>query len=149
MISITSLRPAINAMIPHLPKAAGITLTRISPFLPLAMELAKILYKHREKIGTVASKLAAHTSNGIKKGTDGVVKTVPYLPKKAGRKLRAYLEYLPLALEIVKVSYSKKGKRFHKLTKKFPNEVKQKINNMLKRHRCSCCSNLLSKFQKL
>ena len=131
MISMTALRPAINAVIPHLPKAAGITLTRILPFLPLAMEIAKILYKHREKIGMVASKLAAHTSSGIKKGAAGVVKTVPYLPKKVGRKLRRYVEYLPLALEIVKMSYSKKGKRFHKLTKKFPNEVKQKINKLL------------------
>ena len=147
MISITALRPAINAVIPHLPKAAGIALTRTLPFLPLAMELAGVLFQHRRKIGMVASKLAVHTSNGIKKGTDGVVKTVPYLPKKVGTKLQSCLEYLHLALEIVKVSYSKKGKRFHKLTKKFPNEVKLKINKILKRHHRSCCANFISRFR--
>ena len=130
MISMTALRPALNAVIPHLPKAAGAALTRTLPYLPLALELATVLFKHREKIGAVASKLAVHTSTDIKKGTAGIVQTVPYLPKKIGKKLRHCLQFLPLALEIAKASYKKKGWRLYRLTNEFPNEVKQKINRM-------------------
>ncbi len=148
MISITALRPALNAIIPHLPKAAGITLTRTLPFLPLALEIAKVLYQHREKIGKIVSHLALHTSKGIKKGTAEVVKTVPYLPKKVGRKLQRYLQYLPLALEIAKESYKKNNKKVCSITKQFPNEVKQKINRTLKRDQCPCCLNLFSRFQR-
>ena len=89
MISMTALRPALNAVIPHLPKAAGAALTRMLPFLPLALELATVLFKHRQKIGKVAIKFAVHTSIEIKKGTAGVVKTVPYLRKKMGKKTTA------------------------------------------------------------
>jgi hypothetical protein len=134
---MVALRPALNAVIPHLPKAAGAALTRMLPYLPLALELAAFLFKHREKIGTVASELAVHTSTEIKKGTVEVVKTVPYLPKKMGKKLKYCMQYLPLAFEIVKVSYSKKGKKFHKLTKQFPNGVKQKIYKILKKTTCA------------
>lgn len=149
MISIAALRPALNAVIPHLPKAAGVALTRTLPFLPLAFELAKVLFQHREKIGTVTNKLVVHTSNGIKKGTTGVVKVVPYLPKKIGRKMGRCLQYFPLTFEIAKASYSKNSNRVCELTKQFPSEVKQKISRTLKRHQCPCCSNLFSKSQQL
>lgn len=148
MISMTALRPALNAVIPHLPKAAGAALTRMLPFLPLALELATVLFKHHEKIGTVASKLAVHTSTKIKQGTTGVVKTVPYLPKKIGKKLRHCLQYLPLTLEIAKASYKKKGRRLYRLTSEFPNEVKQKISSTLNKYQYPCCANLFRKFQR-
>ncbi len=148
MISMTALRPALNAVIPHLPKAAGAALTRMLPFLPLALELATVLFKHRQKIGKVASKFAVHTSIEIKKGTAGVVKTVPYLPKRVGKKLRHCLQYLPLALEIAKASYRKKGRRLYRLTSEFPNEVKQKISRTLKKYQCPCCANLFKKFPR-
>lgn len=148
MISMAALRPALNAVIPHLPKAAGAALARMLPFLPLALELATVLFKHREKIGTVASKLAVHTSTGIKKGTAGIAKTVPYLPKRVRKKLRHCLLYLPLALEIAKASYRKNGKRLYRLTNEFPNEVKQKISKTLNKYQCACCANLFRKFQR-
>ncbi len=148
MVSIAALRPALNAVIPHLPKAAGAVLTRTLPYLPLALELATVLFKHREKIGTVASKLAVHTSTGIKKGTTGVAKTVPYLPKKIRKKLRHCLQFLPLALEIAKASYKKEGRRLYRLTSEFPNEVKQKISGTLNKYQCPCCANLFRKFQR-
>ena len=148
MVSMTALRPALNAVIPHLPKAAGAALTRMLPFLPLALELATVLFKHREKIRVVVSKLAVYTSTEIKKGTAGVAKTVPYLPKRVGKKLRHCLQYLPLALEIAKASYRKKGRRLHKLTREFPKEVKQKINEILNKYQCQCCTNLFKKFSR-
>ncbi|MDE0314321.1 MAG: hypothetical protein OXM61_05430 [Candidatus Poribacteria bacterium] len=148
MISMTALRPALNAVIPHLPKAAGAALTRMLPFLPLALELATVLFKHRQKIGKVAIKFAVHTSIEIKKGTAGVVKTVPYLPKKMGKKLQHCLQFLPLALEIAKASYRKKGRRLNKLTSEFPNEVKQKVSRTLNKYQCSCCTNLFRRFQR-
>ena len=148
MISMAALRPALNAVIPHLPKAAGAALTRMLPFLPLALEIATVLFKHREKIGTVTSKLAGHISTGIKQGTAGVVKTVPFLPKRVGEKLRHCLQYLPLALEIAKASYRKKGRRLNKLTSEFPNEVKQKVSRTLNKYQCPCCTSLFRRLQR-
>ena len=57
MINMSALRPAVNAVIPHLPKAAGVAFTRALPFLPLALELAQLLYKHRQKIRDVTNNL--------------------------------------------------------------------------------------------
>ena len=144
MISMTALRPTLKAVIPHLPKAAGVVVTRTLPYLPLALDIAKVLFQHREKISDVVVRLASHTSKGVKKGTEVLVKTVPCLPKKVGRKLPRYLGYLPLALTIAKESYRKNYKKVRRLTKQFPIEVKQKIDRRLKIHQCPYCLNLFS-----
>ncbi len=143
MISITALRPAVNAVIPHLPKAAGVALTRSLPYLPLALELATILYKHREKIGKVAGNLATYTTIGV----TGVARAAPSLPKKVGRKVKDCLQYLPLTLEIAKQSL-KNNKNLQTLTIHLPNEVKQKIERAFERHHYECCLTLLRNPQR-
>ena len=143
MISLAALRHAMNAVIPHLPKAAGVVLTRSLPYLPLALELAKVLYKHREKIGTVVSDLATHTTNEITR----VTRAAPYLHKEVGRKIKGCLQYLPLTLEIAKHSLEN-NKKVRSVTRQFPNEVKQKIERLLNSHQCPCRSTLFRNRQR-
>ena len=80
-------------------------------FLPLALEITRLLYKHRQEIRDTIENLTKRTSAQTKKVSDGIAMTVPRLPKKVGRKLRRRLKYLPFALEIAKASYRKNRKK--------------------------------------
>lgn len=144
MISLAALRPAVNAVVPHLPKAAGNLLTRSLPYLPLAFELAKVLYKHREKIGSVAGDCATQTANGVMY----IARVTHHLPKRVGSKVKGYIQYVPLSLEVAKESLSNKNKVCI-VTRQFPIEVRQKIERTLKRHQWKCCSRIFRKANKM
>jgi len=144
MISLSALRPAVNVVIPHLPKVAGRALTRSLPYLPLAFELAKVLYKHREKISSVAEDCATYTSNGV----TYIARTAHHLPNKVGTKVRGYLKYVPLSLEVAKESLKEKNK-VCVVTSQFPIEVKRNIERILKVHQWKCCSTIFRKVNKM
>ena len=103
-------------------------------FLPLALEIARLLYKHRQEIRDSIENLTERTSAQAKKVSDGIAMTVPRLPKKVGRKLRRRLKYLPFALEIAKASCRKNRKKVQRLTTSLPKKTKRKIDRLLKRH---------------
>ena len=103
-------------------------------FLPLALEIARLLYKHRQEIRGVVENLTEQASTRTKKVSDSIAMTVPRLPKKVGRKLRRRLKYLPFALEIAKASYSKHRKKVQRLTTSLPKKTQRKIDRLLKRH---------------
>ena len=134
MISVGALQIALKAIIPRLPKGIQRLMPGLLPFLPLTFEIAKLLYKHREKIKDVVGNLTKQTSNEAKKEVNGIAETVPYLPQKTGRELRRWLAYLPFALEIAKASYEKNSRNVRRLTSPFPSKVRKKIDRILKRH---------------
>ena len=103
-------------------------------FLPLALEIAKLLYKHRQEIRGVIENLSKRASTRTKKVSNGIAIIAPRLPKKVGRKLRRRLKYLPFALEIAKASYRKNRKKVQRLTTSLPKKTQRKINKLLKRH---------------
>ncbi|MCY3740045.1 MAG: hypothetical protein OXH00_03385 [Candidatus Poribacteria bacterium] len=134
MINTVPLLNASKVIIPHLPKSLQKLMPGFLALLPLALEIAKLLYKHRQEIRGMIKNLTKHASKQTKKISDGVAATVPRLPKKVGRKLRRRLEYLPIALEIVKASYGKNHKKVQSLTFPLPNKINKKIDKLLKRH---------------
>ena len=134
MISVGALHKALNAIIPRLPKGVQKLMPGLLPFLPLAFEIAKLLYKHREKIRDIVGSLTKQISSEAKKEANGIAATVPRLPKKMARKLRRWLAYLPLALEIAKASYQTNTGKVHSLTAPLPSVVRKKIGRRLKRH---------------
>ena len=103
-------------------------------FLPLALEVAKLLYEHRQEIRDTIENLTERTSAQAKQVSDSITMTVPRLPKKVGRKLSRRLKYLPFALEITKASYRKNRKKVQRLTTSLPKKTKRKIDRLLKRH---------------
>ena len=105
-----------------------------SAYLSLALEIARLLYKHREEIRDIIENLTKHASKQTQKASNGVAMAIPRLPKKVGRKLRRRLKYLPFALEIAKASYRKNRKEIQRLTTMLPRKTKRKIDRLLKRH---------------
>ena len=103
-------------------------------FLPLALEVAKLLHEHRQEIRDTIENLTERTSAQAKQVSDSIAMTVPRLPKKVGRKLSRRLKYLPFALEITKASYRKNRKKVQRLTTSLPKKTKRKIDRLLKRH---------------
>ena len=103
-------------------------------FLPLALEIAKLLYKHRQEIRGVLENLTEQTSKQTKKVSNGIAIVVPRLPKKVGRKLRRRLKYLPYALEIAKAFYGKNRQKVQRLTTALPKKINRKIDRLLKRY---------------
>ena len=146
MISVGALQKALSAIIPRLPKGVQKLIPGLLPFLPLAFEIAKLLYKHREKIRDIVGNLTKQISNEAKKEANGIVETVPRLPKKMGRKLRRWLAYLPFALEIAKASYQRNTGKVRSLTALLPSNVKKKIDRTLRRHHRRARWNLLRRF---
>ena len=134
MINTAPLLNVSKVIIPHLPKSVQKLMPGFLALLPLALEIAKLLYKHRQEIRGMIKNLTKHASKQTKKISDGVAATVPRLPKKVGRKLRRRLEYLPIALEIVKASYEKNHKKIQSLTFPLPSKINRKIDKLLKRH---------------
>ena len=147
MISVGALQIALKAIIPRLPKGIQRLMPGLLPFLPLAFEIAKLLYKHREKIRNVVGNLTKQTSYEAKKEANGIAETVRHLPKKMGRKLRRGLEYLPFAIEIAKASHQKNAGKVRSLTTPLPSQVKKKIDRILKRHHRRSRWNFLRKFR--
>ena len=148
MISIGALQKALNAIIPRLPKGMQKLMPGLLPVLPLAFEIAKLLYKHREKIRDIVGNLTKQLSNEAKKEVLGIAKTVPRLPKKMGQKLRRWLAYLPFSLEIAKASYQTNTGKVRSLTAPLPSVVKKKIDRTLRRHHRRSRWNLLRRFQR-
>ncbi len=119
MISLAALRPAVTAVIPHLPKAAGRVVSCSLPYLPLAIELGKVAYKHREKIGIVVGSAATHTAIGI----TGLAKAASCLPKKIDNKVGVG-------------------------TRKLPFEVMQRSCKIFKKYQNTCCTSFVEKFKR-
>ena len=134
VISTGSLLKAIRVIIPHLPKGAQKLMPGLLAFLPLAFEIAKLLYKYRQEIRGVIENLTTQISKQAKEATDGVAIVVPRLPKKVGRKLHRWLEYLPFTLELAKASYEKNSQKVRSLTTPLPRKIGRKINRLLKRY---------------
>lgn len=148
MISVRALQIALKAIIPRLPRGVQKLIPGLLPFLPLAFEIAKLLYKHREKIKDVVGNLTKQISNEAKKEANGIAETIPHLPQKTGRELRRGLAYLPFALEIAKASYKKNSRNARRLIDPFPSKVKKKIDRILKRHHQPSRWNLFRRFQR-
>lgn len=148
MISVGALQKALSTIIPRLPKGVQKLLPGLLPFLPLAFEIAKLLYRHREKIRDIVGNLTQQISNEAKKEANGIAATVPRLPKKMGQKLRRWLAYLPLSLEVAKASYQTNTDKVRSLTVPLPSRVKKKIDRTLRRHHRRSRWNLLRRFQR-
>ena len=134
MINTAPLLNASKVILPHLPKSLQKLMPGFLAFLPLALEIAKLLYKHRQEIRDIIEHLTKRASKQTKKVSDGIAMTVPRLPKKVGRKLHRRLKYLPFALEIAKASYRKNRKKVQRLTTSLPKKTQRKIDRLLKRH---------------
>ena len=131
IISAKALEKALKAIIPRLP-------ARLVPFLPfllLAFEIAKLLYKHRKEITDTIGPLTKQVSNEVRKGTDSIAGIFSPLPKKIGRKLSRLLAYLPVALEIAKASYEKNSEKVGNFTAPLPSKVKKKIGRIVKKRK--------------
>lgn len=123
----------LRSIIPHLPKAVQRFMPGVLAFLPLAFEIANLLYKHRKNIREILGNLAERVSTQSRTETDGVAETIPRLPKRRARWLKRRLKYLPLALEIVKASHRNNINRLRNLTAPLPSSVKRKVDSILKR----------------
>ena len=148
MISLEALKKALIAITPRLPMSLQKLMPTLLPCLPLAFEIAKLLYKHREKIRDTIDPLTKQVSNEVRKGTDSIADIFSHLPKKIGRKLRRWSAYLPFALEIAKASYEKNSRNVRRLTDPFPSKIKRKIGRILKRHHQPLRSNLFRRSQR-
>ena len=127
------LLDALKFILPHLPKQVQRLMPRFSPFLPLALAVAKLLYEHRREIRDIIDNLNERASAPTKQVSDGIAMTVPRLSKKIGRKLSRLLKYLPFALEIAKASYKKNHKKVQRLINSLPKKIQRKIDRLLKR----------------
>lgn len=135
MFSVDKWLKLLKPIIPHLPRAAQRFMQGVLAFLPVAFEIANLLYKHRGKIKEILKDLTERVSTESKKETDGLSETIQRLPRGKGRWLKRRLAYLPLALEIAKASHRKKKKRLQNLTAPLPGNVKRKIRRILRRNR--------------
>ena len=129
IISAKALERALKAIIPRL----SVRLVPFWPFLLLALEIAKLLYKHRKEIRDTIGPLTKQVSNEVRKGTDSIADIFSPLPKKIGRKLSRWLAYLPVALEIAKASYEKNSEKVGNFTAPLPSKVKKKIGRIVKK----------------
>ena len=134
MINTTRLLKHLRAITPYLPKRLQKLMPGFLAFLPLALDIAELLYKHRQEIRDVIENLTEQASTRTKKVSDGMATTVPRLPKKVGQKLRRRLKYLPYALEIAKAFYGKNRQKVQGLTTSLPKKINRKIDRLLKRH---------------
>lgn len=148
MIDVEKWLKLLRAIIPHLPKYAQRFMPGVLAFLPLAFEIANLLYKHREKIGEVLGDLAERVSPQSKEETDGIAETLPRLPKRRAQWLKRRLMYLPLALEIAKASHEKNVERLRNLTAPFPGNVKKKIRKVSRRYRRPSRWNISERFRR-
>ena len=137
MFSVDKWLKLLKPIIPHLPKAVQRLMPGVLAFLPVAFEIANLLYKHRGKISEILRNLSERVSTESRKETDGLSETIPRLPKGRGRWLKRRLAYLPLALEIAKASHRKNMKRLRNLTAPLPGNVKRKIGRILRERRPS------------
>ena len=133
MFSVDKWLKLLKPIIPHLPKYVQRLMPGVLAFLPLAFEIANLLYKHRGKIKEILGNLAERVSTESRKETDGLSETIPRLPRGRARWLKRRLMYLPLALEIAKASNRKNMKRLRNLTAPLPGNVKRKIRRILQR----------------
>ena len=133
MVSVEKWLKLLRPIIPHLPRAVRRLMPGVLAFLPLAFEIANLLYKHREKITEIIGNLAEGISTQSKRETDGIAETIPRLPRRRVRWLTRRLAYLPLAFEIAKASNRKNMKRLRNLTAPLPGNVKRKIGRILQR----------------
>ena len=127
------LLDALKFILPHLPKRVQKLIPGYLAFLPLAIEIAKLLYKHRREIRDFIDNLTQRASEPAKQVSDSIAMTVSHLPKKVGRKLSRLLKYLPFALEIAKASYRNNHKKVQHLTNSLPKKIQRKIERLLKR----------------
>ena len=137
MFSVDKWLKLLSPIIPHLPKAVQRLMPGVFAFLPVAFEIANLLYKHRGKIKEILKNLSERVSTQSKKETDGLSETISRLPRGRGRWLKRRLAYLPLALEIAKASHRKNMKRVRNLTAPLPGNVKRKIGRILRKRRPS------------
>jgi hypothetical protein len=134
MISVEKLLKVLRPIIPHLPRSVQRFMPGVLAFLPLAFEIANLLYKHREKIREIIGNLAERVSTQSRRETDGIAEAIPRLPRRRARWLNRRLVYLPLALEIAKASNRKNIERLRNLTAPLPGNVKRKIRRILQRY---------------
>lgn len=148
MVSVEKWLKLLRPIIPHLPRAVQRFMPGILAFLPLAFEIANLLYKHREKIREILGNLSERVSPQSKRETDGLSETIPRLPRGRARWLKRRLAYLPLALEIAKASHRKNMKRLRNLTAPLPGNVKRKIGRILQRERRPSRWNFSHRFRR-
>ena len=129
------LLDALKFILPRLPKGVQKLIPGFLAFLPLAIEIAKLLHKHRREIRDIIENLNERASAPAKQVSESIAMTVSHLPKKVGRKLSRLLKYLPFALEIAKASYRNKHKKVQSLTTSLPKKTQRKIDRLLKRVR--------------
>lgn len=146
MFSVDKWLKLLRPIIPHLPRAAQRLMPRVLAFLPVAFEIANLLYKHREKIKEILKNLTERVSTESRKETDGLSETIPRLPRGRGRWLKRRLAYLPLALEIAKASHRKNMKSVRNLTAPLPGTVKRKVRRILQRDRRSSRRGFFQRF---
>ena len=137
MFGVEKWLKLLRPIIPHLPRAAQRLMPGVLAFLPVAFEIANLLYKHRGKIKEILKNLSERVSTESKKETDGLSETIRRLPRGRARWLKRRLAYLPLALEITKASHRKNMKRVRNLTAPLPGTVKRKIGRILRQRRPS------------
>ena len=135
MMSVEKWLKVLRPIIPHLPKWVQRFMPGVLAFLPLAFEIANLLYKHREKIREIFENLSERASTQSRGETDGTAAAIPRLPRRRARWLKRRLVYLPLALEIAKTSNRKNIERLRNLTAPLPGNVKRKIRRILQRDR--------------
>ena len=133
MVSVEKWLKLLRPIIPHLPRSVQRFMPGVLAFLPLAFEIANLLYKYREKIREIIGNLAEGVSTQSRRETDGIAETIPRLPRRRARWLTRRLAYLPLAFEIAKASNRKNMKRLRNLTAPLPGNVKRKIDRILQR----------------
>ena len=130
---MSPLLDALKVILPHLPKGVQRLMPRFLAFLPLAIEIAKLLHKHRREIRDIIENLNERASAQAKQVSDSIAMTVSRLPKKIGQKLSRLLKYLPFTLEIAKASYRKNDNKVQCLTNSLPKKIQRKIDRLLKR----------------
>ncbi len=138
----------LRGIIPHLPKSAQRLMPGVLAFLPLVIELASLLYKHREKISEILRNLTQRVSTESREETDGLSETMPHLPRRRARWLKRRLVYFPLALEIVKASHRKQTKRLRDLTAPLPGTVKRQVHRILQRGRRPSRQGFFERFRR-
>ena len=148
MFSVDKWLKLLRPIIPHLPRAVQRLMPGVLAFLPVAFEIANLLYKHREKISEILRNLSERVSTESRKETDGLSETIPRLPRGRARWLKRRLVYLPLALEIVKASNRKNMKRLRNLTAPFPGNVKKKVHRILQRERRPSRRDFFQRFRR-
>ena len=145
MISLAALQKALTGIMPHLPRGLQRLIPGLIPCLPLAFEIARLLYANREEISDVLGNLTKRTSKEIKRGANGIAEIAPRLPRKIGPKVKRWSAYLPYAIEVAKASCEKNSEKVRSLTTPVPSKVKKKIEKTLKRHHQPSRLNFLRK----